>query len=259
MLDLDRRSLYSSVLKAAEVGLELNSMLGHAYLVPYKSTITFIPGYKGLMDLARRGGDIQSFSVQEVRENDEFYVDFGKEGLPFSHRPRLTGERGEATFFWCLARFKDGSFHWDFMGVEDIKKIQNGSASARSSYSPWKTHFVEMAKKTIVRRVCKMLPVSAQRLVEKAVEMENSIDNEVSSESYNEDVFDGCIDEDNIGISIDDQEKKEIKMQEILENASTLDELKSEWEKAKIECPNLYKEWNDIKEKRKLELIALDV
>ena len=252
LLDADRRTLYSAVLKAAEVGLEINSALGHAYLIPFKGKITFIPGYRGLMDLARRGGDVKSFSVQEVRENDDFVVEFGKEGFPFSHRPRLSGDRGEPTFLWCMATFKDGTFHWDFMSIEDIKKIQAAAPSAKAFSSPWKTHFIEMAKKTIVRRVCKMLPVSTQRLVESAVEMENSSYEKEPEKLDHENVFDVTPQEVDPKTEINEQE--EIKMQELIENAETIDQLKSYWVRASVEFPSVYQQWNEVKEKRKLEL-----
>jgi len=114
LLECDRSSFYLAVLRAAQLGLEPDGILGQAYLIPYGKLVQLIPGYKGLIDLARRSGEVSNIIAKEVCKNDEFTVDFSQE-VPFVHKPKLDGDRGDITHFWALARFKDGGFHWDFL------------------------------------------------------------------------------------------------------------------------------------------------
>lgn len=160
LLDCDRQSLYSAIMRAAQLGLEPDGILGQAYLIPYGKTVQFIPGYKGLIDLARRSGEVSNIIAKEVYENDEFTVDWSQE-VPFHHKPKLEGERGEVKFFWALARFKDGGFHWDYMSKADVEKVRDKSQGKNNAV--WKDYFVEMGKKTAIRRIAKYLPMSVQR------------------------------------------------------------------------------------------------
>jgi recombination protein RecT len=177
LLECDRQSLYSAVMRSAQLGLEPDGILGQAYLIPFKGKVQFIAGYKGLIDLARRSGEVSNIIAKEVCENDEFEVDFSKE-IPFVHKPELYGDRGEVTHFWAMARFKDGGFHWDYMTKEEVIAIRDGSSGWKSAVqfakrdaegkiteinSPWENHFNEMGKKTAIRRIAKFLPMSVQR------------------------------------------------------------------------------------------------
>lgn len=169
LLDCDRQSLYSAIMRAAQLGLEPDGILGQAYLVPYGTTVQFIPGYKGLIDLARRSGEVSNIIAKEVYENDEFTVDWSQE-TPFHHKPKLDGVRGAIKFFWALARFKDGGFHWDYMSYDEVIAIRNRSSGwkyavskSKEKSSPWHSDFAEMGKKTAIRRIAKYLPMSVQR------------------------------------------------------------------------------------------------
>jgi recombination protein RecT len=169
LLECDRASFYLAVLRAAQLGLEPDGVLGQAYLIPYGGKVQLIPGYKGLIDLARRSGEVSSIVAKEVYENDEFFVDYSRE-VPFVHKPILEGERGEVKFFWAMARFKDGGFHWDYMTCSEVIAIRDGSSGwqtavkyKKTSESPWEKHFNEMGKKTVIRRIAKFLPMSVQR------------------------------------------------------------------------------------------------
>lgn len=169
LLECDRKSLYSAVMRAAQLGLEPDGILGQAYLIPYGKQVQFIPGYKGLIDLARRSGEVSNIIAKEVCKNDEFTVDFSLE-VPFVHKPKLDGDRGEITHFWAMARFKDGGFHWDYMTKAEVQSIRDQSSGwqsakkySKTAESPWEKHFVEMGKKTAIRRIAKYLPMSVQK------------------------------------------------------------------------------------------------
>lgn len=169
LLECDRNSFYMAVLRAAQLGLEPDGIMGQAYLIPYGKTVQLITGYKGLIDLARRSGEVSNIIAKEVCEHDYFEVDYSNE-TPFVHKPKLDGNRGEVILFWAMARFKDGGLHWDYMTKDEVLSIRDGSSGWQSAKrfnktadSPWEKNFIEMGKKTVIRRIAKFLPMSVQR------------------------------------------------------------------------------------------------
>jgi len=174
LLDCDRNSFLSAVMTCAQLGLEPDGVLGQAYLIPFKTQgqmrCQFIPGYKGLIALARNSGDVTSIQAQAVHANDDFVYRFGlNEAL--DHTP-AAGDRGEITHFYAIAKFKDGGYHWDVMSCSEIEAIRDASQGysaakrfARNGVinSPWVSHFSEMGKKTMIRRIAKYLPMDVQK------------------------------------------------------------------------------------------------
>ncbi len=203
LLECDRNSFFLAVLRAAQLGLEPDGILGQAYLIPYNKQVQLIPGYKGLIDLARRSGEVSNIIAKEVCKNDEFTVDFSQD-VPFVHKPKLDGDRGEITHFWALARFKDGGFHWDYLSKDEVVAIRNGSSGWKMALqyakrdadgnvtevnSPWHNHFIEMGKKTAIRRIAKFLPMSVQR----AAMVEDLVDSgkKFSADQFGEIIIEG--------------------------------------------------------------------
>jgi recombination protein RecT len=199
LLECDRTSLYGAIMTCAQLGLEPDGVLGQAYLVPFAGKVQFIPGYKGLLSLARNSGDVTSIAAHEIRDNDKFEFDFAS-GQPPSHTFDIRQPRGDAIAFYAVARFKDGSFHWDMMSREEIDQIRDNSqgyqAAMRSAKrnnkkpeTPWVEHYVEMAKKTMVRRIAKYLPMSVQ----KAAALADSYDigRHVRLDTHGEIIIDG--------------------------------------------------------------------
>jgi recombination protein RecT len=173
LLDCDRTSLYSAIMTCAQLGLEPDGILGQAYLVPFAGRVTFIPGYKGLISLARNSGDVTSIAAHEVRDEDVFKFDFAS-GEPPSHTFDIRKPRGDVIAFYAIARFTDGSFYWDLMTLEEVNRIRDGSSGYQYAVSsarrknttpegPWIDHYVEMGKKTVIRRIAKYLPLSVQK------------------------------------------------------------------------------------------------
>src|SRR5574337_311948 len=108
-------SLLGAVLTCAQLGLEPNTPLGHAYLLPFdkrekrggewvtvETQVQIIIGYKGMLDLARRSGQIVSISAHEVCQNDEFSFAYGLEE-ELVHRPAMT-QRGHVIGFYAVAK-----------------------------------------------------------------------------------------------------------------------------------------------------------
>ena len=156
-------SLIGGIMQCTMMGLEPNTVLGHAYLIPFRNKkknrtdVQVIIGYKGLIDLARRSGEIISIAAHEVCENDHFDYMYGLvERL--EHKPG-EGDRGRITHFYAVAHMKDGGHAFEVMTREAVELIMRNSQS-KGEYGPWKEHFGEMGRKTAWRRLAKYCPIS---------------------------------------------------------------------------------------------------
>lgn len=168
----DVASLIGAIGQCAQMGLEPNTVLGHAYLVPFNTkrkdadgkerwvnSVQVIIGYKGLIDLARRSGQIISIAAHEVCEYDKFELVYGLDEK-LNHTPAM-GERGAVIGFYAVAKLKDGGHCFEFMSHHQIEQIMRASQS-KGAYGPWKEHFTEMGRKTVIRRLAKYLPLSVE-------------------------------------------------------------------------------------------------
>jgi recombination protein RecT len=159
-------SLLGAIFTCAQLGLEPGGALGHCYLIPYKDECQFQIGYKGMIELARRSGQIQSLSARSVYENDHFDYSYGlHEDL--IHQP-ATGERGELTHAYAVAKLMDGGIQFEVMDRHELEAIRDGSQGYQTAVkynkkdSPWISSFDEMCRKTVIRRMFKYLPVSIE-------------------------------------------------------------------------------------------------
>jgi recombination protein RecT len=155
-------SFLASMMNAAQLGLEPNTPLGQAYLIPFKNKgvmeCQFQIGYKGLIDLAYRSGDVKTIMAQTVYENDVFEFEFGLEPR-LKHVPAKQ-DRGELTWFYAVFKLVNGGEGFEVMSIDDVKKhARKYSQSYNSSFSPWKNNFEEMAKKTVIKKVLKYAPL----------------------------------------------------------------------------------------------------
>jgi len=170
-------SLFSAIVQSSQLGLE-PSGLGHAYLLPYYNSRTkgydvqLIIGYRGMLDLARRSGQVISINAYEVYESDTFDVAFGLEPNIVHKRDLKNGGTGELIAVYAVAKLKDGGTQFEVMSKRQIDDICNEALGkikndVAKQYSPWSKHYIEMAKKTVIRRLFKYLPVSIE--MQKAV------------------------------------------------------------------------------------------
>lgn len=158
------QSFLGAMMTAAQLGLEPNTPLGQAYLLPYKNKgvleCQFQLGYKGLIDLAYRSGQVTIIQAHEVRENDEFEYSFGLE--PSLHHVPAHSDRGDVICYYAMFRTKDGGFGFEVMSREDVQQhAKRYSKSYASSFSPWATNFDEMAKKTVLKKCLKYAPLKS--------------------------------------------------------------------------------------------------
>jgi recombination protein RecT len=171
LADCSTQSLLGAVMQASILGFEPVAALGQCYLLPFNNTqsgkkeVQFIIGYRGMIDLARNSGQIKDIYAQVVYSNDSFSYEFGLEPK-LVHKPAMT-ERGHMTHVYAVAHFVNGGFAFEVMSKFDVDKIKGSSKAGNSKYSPWNSGFYdEMAKKTVIRRLFKMLPTSVSKVAE---------------------------------------------------------------------------------------------
>lgn len=152
-------SFMGAMMQAAQLGVEPNTPLGQAYLIPYGGVCQFQLGYKGLIDLAYRSGEVSSIQAHEVHENDTFTYEYGLEPK-LRHVPAQT-DRGPVTFYYAVLKLKNGGVGFEVTSREDVEKFAMKKSKAYNN-GPWKTDFDEMAKKTVLKKVLKYAPLKTE-------------------------------------------------------------------------------------------------
>lgn len=166
--DCTVQSIVRSVMQSVELGLEPGSALGQAYLVPFGNECTLIIGYRGLLDLMRRTGDVASVTAQAVYDGDEIEVEFGLEEK-LRHVPIGEPEPDKLKGAYAVVRFRDGSHQMGYMTRKQIESIRKRSRAGNSG--PWVTDYAEMARKTVLRNVAKWCPMSSEMAKAQAVDV----------------------------------------------------------------------------------------
>lgn len=164
LLACTSESLMAGVMDAAQVGLEINGLLGHAYLVPYRnrregiSEAKCLVGYKGFILLGRRSKQIETIEAHAVFEEDDFDYQYGSSAF-LKHIPARGQKRGPLVGAWAMTRFK-GSAHpqFEFMDRDEIEARRRRSRQADKG--PWVTDYPAMAVKTLYRQHSKIWPLS---------------------------------------------------------------------------------------------------
>lgn len=158
LLECNVQSLLAAVMQAAQLGLE-PGLLGHCYIIPYGKEAQFQIGYKGMIDLARRSGSIESIAAHAVYDNDEFEFEYGL-NEKLRHVPNFDGDRGQIRLFYGYAKFVGGGHQILVMSKAEVDAIRRRSKSGNNG--PWVTDYEEMGKKTVIRRMFKYLPISIE-------------------------------------------------------------------------------------------------
>lgn len=152
-------SFLGAMMTAAQLGLEPNTPLGQAYLIPYGKKCQFQLGYKGLIDLAWRSGEVLDIQAEAVRENDFFEYELGLDPK-LKHVP-AEGDRGDPKRYYAVIRTKSGGSIYTVMSIEEIRAHAKRFSQSYSS-GPWQTNFDEMAKKTVLKRALKYAPLKSE-------------------------------------------------------------------------------------------------
>ncbi len=156
------QSFIGSLLTAAQLGLEPNTPLGQAYLIPFYNSrkriyeCQFQVGYKGMIDLCNRSGEIKNIEAHIVYENDEFEFEYGLDSK-LKHKPCMS-DKGAPVWVYALYRLNNGGYGFEVMSVDDC--MAHGEKYSKAfNNSPWQTNPEEMMKKTVLKKVLKYAPV----------------------------------------------------------------------------------------------------
>lgn len=179
------QSFLGAMMTAAQLGLEPNTPLGQAYLIPFWnsknrcSECQFQLGYKGLIDLAYRSGDVSVIQAQVVYEHDDFSYSFGL-NPELKHVPAKS-DRGDPIAVYAMFRTKDDGYGFEVMSMDDIRAHAKKFSKAYGS-GPWQTNFEEMAKKTVLKRVLKYAPLKSDFV--RGMAQDETIKTELSEDMY---------------------------------------------------------------------------
>ncbi len=177
-------SFIGSMLTAAQLGLEPNTPLGQAYLIPFRSKdrgleCQFQLGYRGMIELAHRSGEFKDISAHIVYENDVFEYELGLDPK-LKHIPAMK-DRGEIAWVYAVYHLISGGYGFEVMSKSDVD-LHRQKFSKATGFSPWKTNWEEMAKKTVIKKALKYAPLSTD-FVRNVTKDEAKIDFNLDSES----------------------------------------------------------------------------
>lgn len=166
LLKCTKESLFFAFLDAARSGLEWDGELGA--LVPYWNNkiggheARFQPMYRGLVQLVAEAGILRDIRAVPVYRDDVFEVVEGTKP-EIRHVVAWGGARDDADMVavYAVATLRDGSTHFDVMSRAEVDKRR---AVSKAKSGPWDHWFVEMARKTIAKRLLKYIPKKSAAL-----------------------------------------------------------------------------------------------
>lgn len=169
LAEAEKGSLVRAILHLARMGLEPGVGYGaQAYLVPFwdsrnrRFNVVPIVSAQGLVTVLTRSGVVSKIESQVVYAGDSFDIVFGTESRLY-HKPKLDGDRGVPIGVWAMAVLKDGGYMFEYMTFAEVERIRARSQSEKRQdgkpAGPWTTDWEEMAKKTVIKRLCKRLPI----------------------------------------------------------------------------------------------------
>lgn len=159
----DQNSFLGAVMTCAQLGLEPGPT-GQAYLVPYGKECTFILGYKGMLELARRSGQVETIYAEPVYKLDTFSYTKGLDPtithVPYDGEHEEGSAENPLTHVYAVAKYKSGGYNFVVLSRARVEAIRKRSRA--SSNGPWVTDYVAMALKTAIRRLATWMPQSVE-------------------------------------------------------------------------------------------------
>ncbi len=154
-------SIVACVIQGAQLGLEMDGVLGNAYMVPYGTEANFQVGYKGLIALSYRSDRISRIDAKWACEGDQFYYEYGTNSH-ITHIPK--NESDERTHYYCIVYLSDGTFVFQVMTKKQVDSHRDRYSPSvkKGKHSPWDTSYDAMALKTVIRQTLKTTPISTE-------------------------------------------------------------------------------------------------
>ena len=178
LLECDPLSIAASLVEASQLGLQCDGILGEGYLVPRWSKkagrmlCSFQPGYRGLINLARRTGTVETIDAEAVFDGDHFEYAKGLSDK-LEHISASTKQTEVTlTHVWALIRFKGGGYQFKVMTKAQVETIRTRSQS--QDQGPWQTDYAAMAVKTVIRQLMKLCDLSPE--VARTVSVDESLE-----------------------------------------------------------------------------------
>lgn len=171
------------LLRGAYLGLDaLNSEM---YLVPYGKTLNFMPSYKGMVKLAQKYStrEIKTIYAKVVREGDTFeeVIEHGEPSINFKALPF---NNAEIIGVFAVCQYKDGGMVYEVMSKSDVEQCRKSSKAKNSP--AWSSFWSEMAKKTVLRRLCKNLSIDMDAKAAEAFDSGLEIETDIQEQAKNE-------------------------------------------------------------------------
>lgn len=166
-------SFLSAYMASVSLNLMPNTPEQDAFIIPYGDNVQFQPGYRGLIKLARRSGQIKTINAELVFKSDVFDVEFGLERR-ITHRPDFEVDRTNymgVTHAYATALLTNGEAVFEVVTRKELDKIRNSSKA--SGNGPWKDWPERMALKTALKRLAGRLPSGKDDSLQKAVAMDS--------------------------------------------------------------------------------------
>lgn len=196
LLTCTTNSVLGCVITAAQLGLMPDSFTGEAHLIPFEKRqgsgvfeAQFIPGYRGLIQLALRSGQVSTFQAWAVYKGDEFDYALGTERF-IKHKP--TGEGDEITHFYAVLEMRNGGKLFDVLTVKEVNRIRDKAANYKfardKAKTVWAQYYEEMGKKTVIRRLAKYAPISPE--FQKAVALDEEVEILGRSQNSSAEIYD---------------------------------------------------------------------
>lgn len=171
LMECTPETIVGAVVNCASLGIEPN-LLGHAYIVPFYNGTTkrmeaqMQIGYKGILDLIRRTGQVSTISAHEVYEGDQFEYAYGLEEK-LVHIPQGETDESKITHFYACYKLKDGGTGFVVMSKAQMDahmhKFTKSKNKTGDVFGPWKDHYISMALKTVILRLAKYMPISIEQ------------------------------------------------------------------------------------------------
>lgn len=171
------------LLRGAYLGLD--ALNNEMYLVPYGTTLNFMPSYKGMAKMAQKYStrEIKTIYAKVVRAGDEFeeIIDHGEPSINFKALPF---NNAEPIGVFAVCQYADGGIVYEVMNKEDVEKCRKSSKAKNSP--AWSQFWTEMAKKTVLRRLCKSLPIDMDAKASEAFDSGLEIETDAKELAKNE-------------------------------------------------------------------------
>ena len=206
LIDCSQASIIGGILQSSQLGLEIGSGLGHAYLIPFdkkgkvdgewkvvSTEAQLIIGYQGMLELARRSGELIAIHASAVRKGDHFIHRRSLEADILEHEEKYDSD--EVTHFYAMARLKGGGHTYLVWPAKKMKehalrhsKAMDYKTKEKKLSGPWETDYEAMGCKTMIRALFKFLPKSAE--MNSAIEADGNVIRQTKGEEFTVDLGD---------------------------------------------------------------------